>query len=81
MIFIEQDIDMKELRNEAFWKGLKVIQSCENMQHIKVARNYMNRYVEIFCTNKKGVFIATESIATQYETLKVALEEQVKKLN
>ena len=72
---------MKELQNEAFWKGLRVIQSCENEEHIKVARKYTNRFIELFCLNNKGTLLATSSIAHQYDTLQIALKEQVKKLN
>ena len=74
-------IDMKELQNEAFWKGLRVIQSCENEDHIKVARKYSDRFIELFCLNNKGTLLATSSVAHQYDTLQIALKEQIKKLN
>lgn len=71
----------RELQNEAFWKGLRVIQSCKNAYHLDVAKNYTNRFIELFCSNKKGTLIGTESIAHQYETLQIALKEQKRKLN
>ena len=74
-------IDMKELQNEAFWKGLRVIQSCTNLYHLEAAQNYTDRFIELFCKNKKGTLYATESIAHQYDTLQLALKEQKKKLN
>lgn len=74
-------IDMKELQNEAFWKGLRVIQSCKNIYHLEVAKKYTERFIELFCKNKKGTLYASESIAHQYDTLQVALKEQKKKLN
>lgn len=77
----KREFDMKELQNEAFWKGLRVIQSCENEDHIKVARKYSDRFIELFCLNKKGTLLATSSVAHQYDTLQIALKEQIKKLN
>ena len=74
-------IDMKELQNEAFWKGLRVIQSCKNIYHLEVAKKYTERFIELFCKNKKGTLLATESVAHQYDTLQIALKEQKKKLN
>lgn len=74
-------IDDRELQNEAFWKGLRVIQSCENEDHIKVARKYSDRFIELFCLNNKGTLLATSSVAHQYDTLQIALKEQIKKLN
>lgn len=77
----KREFDMKELQNEAFWKGLRVIQSCENEDHIKVARKYSDRFIELFCLNNKGTLLATSSVAHQYDTLQIALKEQIKKLN
>ena len=77
----KREFDMKELQNEAFWKGLRVIQSCENEDHIKVARKYSDRFIELFCLNNKGTLLATSSVAHQYDTLQIALKEQLKKLN
>ena len=74
-------IDDKELQNEAFWKGLKVIQSCENEDHLEVARKYTDRFIELFCLSNKRTLIATSSVAYQYDTLQIALKEQLKKLN
>ena len=74
-------IDTKELQNEAFWKGLRVIQSCENVYQLKAARNYTDRFIELFCKSKNGTLSATESVSHQYETLQLALKEQNKKLN
>jgi hypothetical protein len=71
----------RELQNEAFWKGLRVIQSCENIFHLEVAQKYTDLFIELFCKNKKGTLFATESVAHQYDTLQVALKEQKKKLN
>ena len=71
----------KELQNEAFWKGLRVIQSCKNTYHLEVAKKYTERFIELFWKNKKGTLLATESIAHQYDTLQIALKEQKKKLN
>jgi hypothetical protein len=71
----------KELQNEAFWKGLRVIQSCKNIYHLEVAKKYTERFIELFCKNKKGTLLATESVAHQYDTLQIALKEQKKKLN
>lgn len=71
----------KELQNEAFWKGLRVIQSCENIYHLEVAQKYTDLFIERFCINKKGTLLASESIAHQYDTLQIALKEQKKKLN
>lgn len=74
-------IDMKELQNEAFWKGLRVIQSCRNLHHIEGARNYTDKYIELFCFKKNGTLTASETVSHQYETLQLALNEQIKKLN
>jgi len=74
-------IDMKELQNEAFWKGLRVIQSCKNVYHLEGAKKYADRFIELFCKNNKGTLLATESVAHQYDTLQLALKEQSKKLN
>ena len=71
----------KELQNEAFWKGLRVIQSCKNIYHLEAAKKYTERFIELFCKNKKGTLLATESVAHQYDTLQIALKEQKKKLN
>jgi len=74
-------IDDRELQNEAFWKGLKVIQSCTNLYQLEGAKKYTDRYIELFCKNRKGTLLATESVAHQYETLQIALKEQRGKLN
>ena len=74
-------IDIRELQNEAFWKGLKVIQSCTNLYQLDSAKKYTDRYIELFCKNRKGTLLATESVAHQYETLQIALKEQREKLN
>jgi hypothetical protein len=78
---IAELIDNKELQNEAFWKGLKVIQSCINLYQLEGAKKYTDRYIELFCKNRKGTLLATESVAHQYETLQIALKEQREKLN
>ena len=74
-------IDMKELQNEAFWKGLRVIQSCENEDQLNGARNYTDRFIELFCKKNKKVLTASDTVAHQYETLQLALKEQNRKLN
>ena len=74
-------IDDRELQNEAFWKGLRVIQSCENMDHLNVARKYTDRFIELFCLSNNKTLITTTSVAHQYDTLQIALKEQFKKLN
>ena len=71
----------KELQNEAFWKGLRVIQSCRNLYHIEGARKYTDKYIELFCYKKNGTLTASETVSHQYETLQLALKEQIKKLN
>jgi len=76
---------MKEIitvgQNDAFWKGLKVIQSCKTLDHLTVARKYVNRFMEIFCDRKGNYLTASESLANQVEVLQIALVEQQKKLN
>ena len=74
-------IDMKELQNEAFWKGLRVIQSCKNVYQLNGARNYTDRFMELFCKKNKRTLTASDTVAHQYETLQLALKEQSKKLN
>ena len=71
----------KELQNEAFWKGLRVIQSCKNVYHLDGAKNFINRYIEIFGVTKNGNITATGNIAHQYDMLKLALKEKKEKLN
>lgn len=68
-------------QNDAFWKGLKVIQSCKTLDHLTVARKYVNRFIETFCYKKRGYLRASESLSNQIEVLQVALIEQQKKLN
>ena len=31
-------------KREAFLKGLKIIRSCTTIQHLEVAKNYVNQY-------------------------------------
>ncbi len=69
----------KELQNEAFWKGLRVIQSCKNDYHLDAARKYIDRFIEVFCINKK--LTTSSSTAHQYDILQIALKEQTIKLN
>jgi hypothetical protein len=73
--------DLKDLQNEAFWKGLRVIQSCENEEHLKVAKRYANRFIELYCRRDRNKLTVPSTISHQYEVLQIALKEQSKKLN
>lgn len=71
----------KESQNEAFWKGLKVIKSCQNLFHIKAAKRYVKYFAEIYCVVKPSYLLASGTTAQQMEVLRVALEEQIKNLD
>ena len=74
-------IDMKELQNEAFWKGLRVVQSCEKLEQLDTARRYVNRFIELYSEPSRKGLRVDSTIAQQYNVLMVALEEQEKNLN
>tara|TARA_R100001509_G_scaffold109149_1_gene65103 strand:- start:689 stop:943 length:255 start_codon:yes stop_codon:yes gene_type:complete len=66
--FIHDD----NLRKDAFWKGLKIIESCENNIHIEGAENYIDNFQLAFeDTFKNGI---------QLDALLVALKEKKLKL-
>ena len=71
----------KELQNEAFWKGLRVIQSCKNVYHLDGAKNFINHYIKVFGVTKNGTITATGNIAHQFDMLRFALKEKKEKLN
>lgn len=68
-------------QNEAFWKGLKVVQSCENIEHILTAKTYVNLFLEKFSKHTKKGLLSDSLTAHHYEVLTQALKEQEKKLN
>jgi hypothetical protein len=65
-------IDAERLRKDAFWKGLKVIESCENTIHIDAAEKYVKSFFFLFSDYLE--------ISTQHDTLLVALREKKLKL-
>ena len=73
--------DIKELQNEAFWKGLRVVQSCEKLEQLNTARRYVNRFIELYSEPSRIGLRVDSTIAHQYNVLMVALEEQEKNLN
>lgn len=74
-------IDNTELQKEAFWKGLKVIQSCKDEFHLNAAQKYINLFFEQFSIIRRKTVYPTVEIVHFYEVLQTALKEQRKKLN
>jgi len=77
----KEEIITKESQNEAFWKGLKVVKSCQNLFHINAAKRYVRHFAEIYCKVKPSYLLASSTTAQQMEVLRVAIEEQIKKLD
>tara|TARA_Y100001972_G_scaffold120734_1_gene163706 strand:- start:219 stop:473 length:255 start_codon:yes stop_codon:yes gene_type:complete len=65
-------IESNELRRDAFWKGIKIIQSCETNTHVEGAERYIDTFKEVFENNYQS--------GVQYDVLLVALKEQKLKL-
>ena len=65
-------INNDELRKDAFWKGLKIIQSCENKTQLIGAKNYTTTLNLVFEDNIQS--------GMQYDVLLVALKEKKLKL-
>ena len=66
--FIHDD----SLRKDAFWKGIKIIESCENEIQLAAAEKYVDIFKVVFENNfKNGI---------QLDALLVALNEKKLKL-
>lgn len=54
----------------AYSKAIKVIDSCENMDHIKGAKRYINNFFTTYSVEKKRTYFINQQAASFYEDLK-----------
>ena len=70
----------------AYRKALKVIDSCENVDHIDAARNYVNNFFKTYSDPASGKFgpfslvEASDSVILMYDRLFLKLEDKERKL-
>ena len=78
---LKEVIINKESQNEAFWKGLKVIKSCQNLFHINAAKKYVKHFGKLYCKVKPSYLLTLNTSAQQMEVFRVAIQEQINKLD
>lgn len=66
--FIHDD----SLRKDAFWKGLRIIESCKNKIHLEAAEKYIDIFEIVFENNfKNGIQLDALLVAIKQKKLKL----------
>jgi hypothetical protein len=62
---------MEEKIRSAYDKAVKIIQSCENLDHLLVAKKYVNNFFVAFSVPYKGrkVVVSTDRVRIMYSNL------------
>ena len=53
----------------SYRKTKSVIESCDNSQHLKGARNYMNLWFKMYSEKKRNVYYIDTTVKQLYESL------------
>ena len=64
----------------AYSKAVKVIDSCENIDHIIGAKRYINNFFKKYSVEKNRGFFVNQQVADYYEELKRQLDIKTMKL-